>query len=545
MKKVIGYVCKYTPLEILKAFGETPVMLCPKQGLSDEISLSLFHNNMCSYAKAALQAVIEQEIDEIVLTTCCDSIERLYDVLQTRVKFAYIIDLPRKTDQEAIKLYTKALKDFINTYSEYKKTSFNWDLFQDIWYEEYANRVVLPNKYIALAGARFDEEILNWLEKRTPVPVVNLSCTGKLRLGKWQDNEDLLQGYSESLLNSYPCKRMFSARDHFLSARKPQGIIYNTISFCDFYGFEYAKLKRETEIPLVKIETDYSSSISGQIATRIDAFLETLDIKEKNTKGTGHYFAGIDSGSTSTNAVIVDAEGKILGYGILPTGAKPTLSARLAFEEALKKAGIQEDEIADIVATGYGRISIPFASRAVTEITCHGKGAFYCNNSVRSIIDIGGQDSKAIRLDDNGNVIDFVMNDKCSAGTGRFLELMAEALEIPLEEIGENFDQEGPNEEITITSMCTVFAQSEVVSLVAQNKDQRDIIFALNRSVASKAISLLDRIGRESAYMMTGGVAKNAGVVLELEKHIGEKLIIPEEPQIIGAYGAALIASGK
>ena len=255
------------------------------------------------------------------------------------------------------------------------------------------------------------------------------------------------------------------------------------------------------------------------------------------------YCVGIDIGSTAAKVIVMPEDCQdVLYHLLMPTGWSSKETA-FSIKKWLNERNITFDN-SHITATGYGRVSVPYANKVVTEITCHGRGAYYLNKKNCTVIDIGGQDTKIISVE-KGMVTNFIMNDKCSAGTGRFLELMAEALEIPLEEIGENFDQEGPNEEITITSMCTVFAQSEVVSLVAQNKDQRDIIFALNRSVASKAISLLDRIGRESAYMMTGGVAKNAGVVLELEKRIGEKLIIPEEPQIIGAYGAALIASGK
>jgi predicted CoA-substrate-specific enzyme activase len=224
----------------------------------------------------------------------------------------------------------------------------------------------------------------------------------------------------------------------------------------------------------------------------------------------------------------------------VPTGPKAVESARKAFELALKDAGLKEDDIKRVVATGYGRVSIPFAEKTVTEITCHGKGAFFMDSTVRTVIDIGGQDSKVIRLDDEGNVIDFVMNDKCSAGTGRFLEVMARTLGVSIEEMGKVVEK--AKEDITITSMCTVFAESEVISLIAQNKDQRDIIHALNKAVASKAVSLIERVGRKGSYMMTGGVAKNRGVVTAIEKKLGEKILIPPEPQIIGALGAALIA---
>ncbi|HHV72782.1 MAG TPA: 3-hydroxyacyl-ACP dehydratase, partial [Clostridia bacterium] len=326
------------------------------------------------------------------------------------------------------------------------------------------------------------------------------------------------------------------------SSKQLDGIIHHSVKFCDFYSFDYAYLKQKLDIPLLKIETDYTPQSEGQIRTRIEAFMESLGGKPSKTikKQSNKIVAGIDSGSLSTNVVILDGNKNILSYSIVRTGAKSLDSAYRAFQEALEKANLTEKQISYVVSTGYGRISIPFSRKNVTEITCHGKGAFHLNNKIRTIIDIGGQDSKVIRLDENGEVIDFAMNDKCSAGTGRFLEVMAKTLEIPLEEMGP--ESLNSREEITITSMCTVFAESEVVSLIAQNKNKADLINGINNSIASRTIALLERVGGKGAYMMTGGVAKNIGVLKALENKIGEKIYVPEEPQIVGALGAALIA---
>lgn len=291
--------------------------------------------------------------------------------------------------------------------------------------------------------------------------------------------------------------------------------------------------------------------------TRIEAFIETIKTKknkeqinetETNSNNSGNIqgedlVAGIDSGSTSTNVVIMNKDRKILSYSIVRTGAKSQNGAENAMREALNKLSIGRDKLSKIISTGYGRVSIPFADEEVTEITCHGKAAYFLNNSVRTIIDIGGQDSKVIKLDDKGNVVDFAMNDKCAAGTGRFLEMMSRALEVPLEEMGDS--SLNWTVDIDITSMCTVFAESEVVSLIAQNKEIADIIHGLNKSVAAKTASLVNRVGKKDSFMMTGGVAKNIGVVNCLEEKLGEKIFVPEEPQIVGAIGAALIALEK
>ena len=251
------------------------------------------------------------------------------------------------------------------------------------------------------------------------------------------------------------------------------------------------------------------------------------------------YVLGIDSGSTSTNAVIINEKEEILASHVIRTGAKSGESAERIFREVLEKAGLAKENLDLVVSTGYGRVSIDFVDENITEITCHGRGAHYFNPSVHTILDIGGQDSKAIHLSDSGEVTDFVMNDKCAAGTGRFLEMMARTLEIGIDELGPISLQW--KEDITISSMCSVFAESEVISLIARNKEKPDIAHGIHKAIANKAVSLMKRVGLEEGYMMTGGVAKNPGVVKAVEEKLGASLYICEEPEIVGALGAALL----
>lgn len=252
------------------------------------------------------------------------------------------------------------------------------------------------------------------------------------------------------------------------------------------------------------------------------------------------YPVGIDVGSASAEALILK-DGKILAYSILETGANSRKAAERALEEALRKAGILRSEIGPIVATGYGRISVDFASRQVTEISCYAKGINFLYPEVRMVIDIGGQDSKAILVGKNGRVLDFVMNDKCAAGTGRFLEVMAKVMEVNVEELGEiSLRSCNPAE---ISSTCTVFAESEVVSLIARGLPVEDIAAGIHKAIARRVGAMARRIGVTPPVAFAGGVAKNAGVVKALEEELGVKLIVPEEPQIIGALGAALLAS--
>lgn len=249
--------------------------------------------------------------------------------------------------------------------------------------------------------------------------------------------------------------------------------------------------------------------------------------------------AGIDIGSLSTEVVILE-KGKTLAEIIIPTGANSRAAAEKAMQKALEESGLGLSNLQYIIATGYGRVSTPFAHEKVTEITCHGRGAFLLDPRVRTVIDIGGQDSKVIRLNSRGKVIDFVMNEKCAAGTGRFLEVMAHALEMDLAEMSRLALQ--AKKAVTISSMCAVFAESEVVSLIAEEYPLEEIVRGIIVSIVERTLSMVNRVGVEEAVMMTGGVAKNQAVVKELQEKLGLSIIVPQEPQIVGALGAALLA---
>jgi len=256
------------------------------------------------------------------------------------------------------------------------------------------------------------------------------------------------------------------------------------------------------------------------------------------------YTCGIDIGSVSTEVVILESSNgkddvRISSYIIAPTGANSKIAAEKTLEKACLKAGLDRSDIGAVVATGYGRINVPFADKNITEISCHARGAISAFGDTKTVIDIGGQDSKVIKLE-QGNPIDFLMNDKCAAGTGRFLEVMARALEIDLEHFAHIFlSTQG---HVDISSTCTVFAESEIVSLIGRGVDKNKIIRGLIYSIVSRITSMVERIGLEEPVCMTGGVAKNLGVVSALQEKLGVKINIPGEPQIAGALGAAYLA---
>jgi len=255
------------------------------------------------------------------------------------------------------------------------------------------------------------------------------------------------------------------------------------------------------------------------------------------------YYLGIDIGSLSCDAVIIDDNEKILAATVIPTGAKNREAISRSTREVISRAGIMEDDIKSTISTGYGRDRVEKRTGAVTEITCHARGIQAHNPETRLLIDIGGQDSKSILLDANGRVVDFAMNDKCAAGTGRFLEAMARALQVDIDELGEL--DHGAKDNLTLSSMCTVFAESEVVSLIADGVNVNEIVNGLNRSIASRTHSLVKRIYPEKnglSIAMSGGVARNGGVIRALNATMGCSIFIPENPDTIGALGAAIIA---
>jgi predicted CoA-substrate-specific enzyme activase len=251
------------------------------------------------------------------------------------------------------------------------------------------------------------------------------------------------------------------------------------------------------------------------------------------------YAAGVDVGAASGEVLIWDGE-SIVAYSIVPTGFNSRRAAHQAMERALEGTGISRGDIGSIVATGYGRIAIDYADRQVTEISCYARGINHLFPEVRTIIDIGGQDSKAISVGKDGKVVDFLMNDKCAAGTGRFLEVMAKALELEVQDLGEI--SLGAREPHQVSSTCTVFAESEVVTLVAEGVNREDIVAGLHAAIAKRTMSMVKRLGLVPPVAMAGGVAKNTGVVKAIEEEAGEPLVIPPEPQIVGALGAALLA---
>lgn len=543
------YICKYTPVELLEAFGGECTIL---NHMPDNFDLSdqVAHPNICGFGKSLLEACMEGKVKELVLVNCCDTIRSAYDVLLEygKLDFLFLLDIMHSGGTCSREHAQHELRRLAEAYGAYKGTSFDAARFR----EAFRTRKRPTAPYISVLGARVGDELFQLMEKTMPLPVRNDTCVNNRAVALPEeldaDFDTLMADYARTLLGQIPCMRMIDTTGRKVLYNDPhlRGVIYHTVKFCDYYGFEYSELKGRLDVPLLKLESDYTIQSSGQLLTRLEAFAENIAPertlrKETHTNMNGKgLYAGIDSGSTSTDVVIIDRDKNIIAQSILPTGAGAAAGADRALDEALAQAGLSRSDINATVTTGYGRTAVGLGDQSITEITCHAKGAYFLDPSVRTIIDIGGQDSKVIRLDENGNVTNFVMNDKCAAGTGRFLELMARTLELSLDDMS-RLGLEW-KEDVTISSMCTVFAESEVVSLIAENRTPADIIHGLNRSVATKTCALCRRVGGEESYMMTGGVSKNRGVVTEIEKILGVKLHISDKAQLNGALGAALFA---
>jgi predicted CoA-substrate-specific enzyme activase len=266
---------------------------------------------------------------------------------------------------------------------------------------------------------------------------------------------------------------------------------------------------------------------------------------------------GIDIGSRSAQCVIFE-DGQLLTYGNIETGPESAKTAYAAVDAAfhrrcelwgenriqmpdIKTDHLRIEDMACIIGTGYGRVVVPFAHGTVTEISCHARGAHWLVPGVSTVLDMGGQDCKAIRVNERGDVTNFIINEKCAAGTGRFLEIMADALNVPLSEIGGLSLKS--TKDISFSAVCTVFVKSEALALMKQGVSKADILAGLHKAISQRVMTLLKRVGIEGKFVITGGIGKNVGVVTKLREQLGEiEITIPTEPQIAGAVGAALFA---
>jgi predicted CoA-substrate-specific enzyme activase len=252
------------------------------------------------------------------------------------------------------------------------------------------------------------------------------------------------------------------------------------------------------------------------------------------------YAAGVDVGSTQTKAVIVDENGEVVARALTDTGAYLVRAAERAYEQALGVAAVRRDEVGYVIGTGYGRFNVAFGDAQVTEISCHAKGAWAIFPNTRTVIDIGGQDTKAIGVSDRGEVLDFAMNDKCAAGSGRFLTNSAEAVGMDVSEMGER--SLNAKQPVRLSTVCTVFVESDILSYLAQGKKVDDILAGVHAAIANRTVALVRRVGMDPEVTFTGGVSRNIGMRRAIEEKLGVPINASSDSHYTGAIGAAIYA---
>lgn len=598
-----AYTCSYVPLEILHAAGFIPVRLSgsPDCCQQEETDLS---RNICPYAQAILNDfhVQRPNIAGVVVTDSCDAMKKVFDVLYLDGVFVQSLSVPRKITEGAERYFAGQLKELYRVLCEvtgrdpdpgkvieasglyrrlreHLETCKQKNLFpsyaqyfafrQEIYHTDPLEGFRRLEKVLASPYENRSNEGIPVVITGSPMPgegmfsvieesgfsiVENDSCLD----ARWEPEErngitatgDPFAYLARIYLNKTPCARMEGRKRELekleaLYPEKVKGFIHFRMPFCDLYGFDLIHLLGSTgKQAILPLETDGSVQSEGQIRTRVQAFAEMIGIgknienREKKVMHKGSLFCGIDIGSTTVDGVILGKEGRILCHRIVKTGPGAEQAAMRMYREMLEEISADEKSVACITATGYGRESLGFAGGTVTEISCHARGIQHLLPGTRFVVDIGGQDSKVIKIDETGNVNDFQMNDKCAAGTGRFLEVMAGALEIDLSAMSSLSRHKG--EPVSISSVCTVFAESEVISLLGKGHKPPAIVKGIYTSITNRLEGMIRRVGFQSPAAVTGGGALNTGLVEHLEKRLGVKFASPAVPQIVGAVGAAL-----
>ncbi|WP_448521761.1 acyl-CoA dehydratase activase [Pseudothermotoga sp.] len=554
---MIVYNCPLLPFEFFHALRIPSKRIEPSS-----TEFQKLHPNVCAFCRSAVCSV--EPTDVLVWTDSCDSMRRAYDFLSQNVSF--YLHVPVNNDELAVQSFARDLKKLW----EFLKTVFNREvplselervhrwfieksiqlerlidedlneaktIFEELSNEEWVGSVARNGRSVLLLGSWANNELVRIVEKAGGF-AVNATCSGPYGLiFEAEPVRDVFESIARRILNrKLPCGRFAAGRrlESLIERFRPDAIVLHTAKFCDFYHFDEETL-RKLKIPFVTIENDFTNALE-QARTRIEALLEgTKDRVRPSFKVS--YFVGIDSGSTSTKIVVLNERGEILFEQVSKTGADPKESAKRLMNQAMKHLNFDLQK-SFIVATGYGRDAIDFAHERVTELTCHAVGVKHLYPDVRTIIDVGGQDSKVMRIE-NGKIVDFVMNDKCAAGTGRFLEIVSSILETPLQVMGK--ESLKAKTQLNISSVCAVFAESEIISLRSKGYSKQEILWAAHHAIARRLVTMYERVKGSPLVVLTGGVALNEGLKRALEELLEVEIIVPKNPVTTGALGAALM----
>lgn len=555
---MIVYNCPLVPFEFFHALKIPFRRIEPGSG-----EFQYLHPNVCAFCRSAVCSVKPDEV--LVWTDSCDSMRRSYDFLKKNRSF--YLHVPVKSDEISVRFFARELQRLW----EFLKTTFKREasldqlektrqwfvdrsieleratvedpyrakaIFEELSNQEWIGSLEKRDKLVLLLGSWASDEVVKIVEEAGDF-ALNATCSGPYAIiSDVQTGLDVFECIARRILNKrLPCGRFARERDlqSLIGRFRPDAIVLHTAKFCDFYHFDEGML-RKLRVPFVTIENDFTNALE-QSRTRIEALLERVKERGGRKDLRSSYFVGIDSGSTSTKIVVLNERGEILFEQISRTGADPRESAKRLMVHAMKTLKFDEENCF-VVATGYGRGAIDFAHERMTELTCHAVGVSHLYPDVKTIIDVGGQDSKVMRVE-RGKIVDFVMNDKCAAGTGRFLEIVSSILEVPLEKIGK--ESLKAKQQLNISSVCAVFAESEIISLRSKGYSRQDILFAAHNAIARRLATMYERVKGVPPVVFTGGVALNEGLKDALERLLGVELIVPKNPLTTGALGAALM----
>ncbi|MFN3283710.1 MAG: acyl-CoA dehydratase activase [Pseudothermotoga sp.] len=560
---MIVYNCPMVPFEFFVALG-VPFKRVENLGCE----FDRLNPNICSLCRRSVLSVHSDDV--VIWVDSCDSARRTADFLKQTNKI-FELHIPVISTPEAVtklsndlKTLWQFLKSIFGEVSDQKLSQVQKifekqlqllekalsedlseakDLYEKITKQKWIGSTQLKDKVVLVLGAPIEQDLVQIIEE-SGGSVINATCSGGYSMiSSLSDESHIFRRIAYRILNrKLMCMRFAPKRNlsDLINMTKPSMIVLHTIKFCDFYNFDEKEL-RKIKMPFVVIENDMTPQLNAQIKTRIQALMEFSINKGNGCEKMFHLFVGIDSGSTTTKIAVIDAEKRLVYKNVVKTGAYPAVTAKKLYDDVVEKFKTPRERIY-LVCTGYGRTALDFANEKITEITCHAKGVHFLMPKVRTIIDIGGQDSKVIKIED-GKVVEFAMNDKCAAGTGRFLEVMADVLDVPLQKIGGLSLQH--SREIDISSVCTVFAESEVVSLRASGHKREDILYAIHKAIAKRIGAMYERVKGAPPVVLTGGVALNEGVKEALEKVLDIQITIPPEPILTGALGAAVMGYQK
>jgi predicted CoA-substrate-specific enzyme activase len=564
----IPFFCSYIPAALLEALGHevADISLFTEETCGLEYSCAL-HDNLCSYAKYLFRKILTdgKRFDMAVIPNTCDAMKKLYAALNGSGRMpAFLLDVPRRSGREgAVYLAAQyqsllsAIAPGLDTGELLMRLSARSPSRTSPLDGTSGDEATWPLK-IGIAGSSYAPSFFRTTLSRYRAGAVFLRHCGYGMVPAPPEEvasslEEQLFLMARNTLQKTLCPRSDRGKmaDFLLAemgVRKLAGLIFTSLKFCDFYAFEWERIRKRLppDFPLLSLESDLSVGNDEQNRTRIEAFMEKIRSGMKgeerprspsSSKSRVGMVMGLDIGSAATKGILLKDGGEILASVIRPTSINMKDGAQEVISALLLEGRMNRRDVSRIVLTGYGRTAFPEMEQ-ITEITCHALGVHYLRSAGATIIDVGGQDSKSIRIDAEGRVLRFAMNDKCAAGTGRFLESMVKRMNITFDEFSAL--SMAASEATPISSMCSVFAESEVVSLMARGVPAANIARGLNAAVAARVRGLVGKIQGEAPFVLTGGMAQNPGFIRELETALASPVAVFRESPLAGAIGAAL-----